>query len=150
MTAETKVDSIEVVNQAGLPVEVQQVQNASQISTLSTFSQRSEASQQIADQFVDFLRNSLAQLLILWEKGVSEEQANTLKLIGIILIAIPTLIIVIGVVNIINSIPLFSSLLELVGLVYTVWFAYRYLLFADTRRELTLKTDTLKQKVIGK
>jgi heme A synthase len=142
MTPETKVDSIEVT---GLPVEVQ---SASQISTLSTL--RPEASQQIADQFVAFLRGSLAQLIELWEKGVSEEQANTLKLIGVILFAIPTLTIVIGIVNIINSIPLFSSLLELVGLVYTVWFTYRYLLFADTRRELSLKTDNLKQRVIGK
>jgi threonine/homoserine/homoserine lactone efflux protein len=60
------------------------------------------------------------------------------------------LTIVFGVISIINGIPLFSSLLELIGLVYFIWFSYRFLLFADTRRELALKTTTLKQRVLGK
>jgi hypothetical protein len=142
MTAENIID---VKEETGLQVDVK-----NEVSTLSTFTPRPEASQQIADQFMEFIRASLAQLTILWNKAFSEEQLATLTLIGIILISIPLLTIVIGVVSIINNIPLFSSLLELIGLVYFIWFTYRYLLFADTRRELALKTSTLKQRVIGK
>jgi threonine/homoserine/homoserine lactone efflux protein len=151
MTAENTPtqDVIEVKQDSqSLPLDNNQVKN--QVTTLSTYSARPEASQQIADQFMAFIRASLAQLTILWNKAISEEQLATLTLIGIILLSIPLLTIVIGVVNIINNIPLFSSLLELIGLGYFIWFTYRYLLFADTRRELALKTSNLKQRVIGK
>ncbi len=146
MTADNiSQDIVDVKEETGLQVDVK-----NEVSTLSTFTPRPEASQQIADRFMEFLRASLAQLTILWNKAFSEEQLATLTLIGIILISIPLLTIVIGVVSIINNIPLFSSLLELIGLVYFIWFSYRYLLFADTRRELALKTSTLKQRVLGK
>lgn len=131
------------------PTSIQQV-DANAVSSLSTFSPRPEASQQIADQFMTFLKTISAQFMAWWQKAISEEQLATLTLVGFILVAIPMLTILIGVVNIINSIPLFSSLLELIGLGYFVWFSYRYLLFADTRRELALKTNTVKQRILGK
>jgi CAAD domains of cyanobacterial aminoacyl-tRNA synthetase len=142
----TEDNIIEVTGETGLQVDPKK----SEVSTLSTFTQQPEASQQIADKFMEFLRASLEQLTIWWKKAISEEQLATLTLVGIIIVSIPLLTIVIGVINIINNIPLFSSLLELIGLVYFIWFTYRYLLFADTRRELSLKTSTLKQRVIGK
>lgn len=120
------------------------------VTSLSTFTPRPEASQQIADQFMAFVRTAATQFMAWWKNAISEDQLATLTLVGFILVAIPFLTILVGVVNIINSIPLFSSLLELIGLVYFVWFSYRYLLFADTRRELALKTTNLKQRVLGK
>ncbi len=145
MTAENIIE----VQESGLQVGVKN--DASALSTLNpNLDQRAEASQQIADKFMEFLRTSLDRLMVLWKKAISEEQLETLTLIGIIIVLIPLLTIVIGVVKIINNIPLFSSILELIGLVYFVWFTYRFLLFADTRRELSLKTSNLKQRVIGK
>jgi hypothetical protein len=141
----TDENIIDVREETGLQVDAKK-----EVSTLSTFTQKPEASQQVADQFMEFVRATIAQLTILWKKAISEEQLATLTLIGIILISIPLLTIVFGVISIINGIPLFSSLLELIGLVYFIWFSYRFLLFADTRRELALKTTTLKQRVLGK
>jgi TPP-dependent 2-oxoacid decarboxylase len=150
MTENVTEKMIGVQEPVGLQVETNQADPKHEVSTLSTFTQRPEASQQIANQFTEFLRASIAQLTILWQKAVSKEQLATLTLVGIILISIPLLTIVIGVVNIINNIPLFSSLLELIGLAYFIWFTYRYLLFADTRQELSIKTTDLKQRVLGK
>lgn len=49
-----------------------------------------------------------------------------------------------------NEIPLVQPTLELVGLSYTAWFVYRFVLRADNRQELTEKYDGLKHQVLGK
>jgi hypothetical protein len=48
-----------------------------------------------------------------------------------------------------NEIPLVQPTLEIVGLIYTGWFAYRYILKADNRQELSSKYDNLKSQVLG-
>ncbi|XP_077230642.1 protein CURVATURE THYLAKOID 1A, chloroplastic-like [Tasmannia lanceolata] len=49
----------------------------------------------------------------------------------------------------INSVPLLPKILELVGLGYTAWFVYRYLLFKSSRKELATDIEALKKKVAG-
>lgn len=58
--------------------------------------------------------------------------------------------VVLSVINAINDIPLLSPILELVGLGYSVWFVYRYLLRASTRSELAQEFEVLKKQVVGK
>ncbi|CAN1157252.1 Protein CURVATURE THYLAKOID 1A, chloroplastic [Linum perenne] len=41
------------------------------------------------------------------------------------------------------------KVMELVGLVYTGWFVYRYLLFKQGRKELATDIETLKKKIAG-
>ncbi|KDO60607.1 hypothetical protein CISIN_1g028427mg [Citrus sinensis] len=53
------------------------------------------------------------------------------------------------VVGAIDSIPLFPKLMEVVGLGYTLWFSWRYLLFKKNRDELATKIEELKQQVLG-
>jgi len=53
------------------------------------------------------------------------------------------------IVSTIDSIPLFPKLMEVVGLGYTFWFSYRYLIFKKNREELAAKIEELKQQVIG-
>ncbi|CAN1793767.1 Protein CURVATURE THYLAKOID 1A, chloroplastic [Linum perenne] len=52
-------------------------------------------------------------------------------------------------VGAINSVPLLPKVMELVGLVYTGWFVYRYLLFKQGRKELATDIETLKKKIAG-
>ncbi|KAL8111250.1 protein CURVATURE THYLAKOID 1A, chloroplastic-like [Apium graveolens] len=52
-------------------------------------------------------------------------------------------------VGAINSIPLLPKILELVGLGYTGWFVYRYLLFKSSRKELATDIESLKKKIAG-
>ncbi|XP_044492329.1 protein CURVATURE THYLAKOID 1A, chloroplastic-like [Mangifera indica] len=53
------------------------------------------------------------------------------------------------VVGAINSIPLLPKIMELVGLGYTGWFVYRYLLFKSSRKELATDIEVLKKKIAG-
>ncbi|CAN6478555.1 unnamed protein product [Victoria cruziana] len=53
------------------------------------------------------------------------------------------------VVGAINSVPLLPKIMELVGLGYTGWFVYRYLLFKSSRKELASDIEELKKKIAG-
>jgi hypothetical protein len=50
----------------------------------------------------------------------------------------------------INDIPLLAPMFELVGLGYTGWFVYRYLLTKSSRQELVQEFEALKTQVVGK
>ncbi|ONI23322.1 hypothetical protein PRUPE_2G182400 [Prunus persica] len=53
------------------------------------------------------------------------------------------------IVGAVNSVPLLPKVLELVGLGYTGWFVYRYLLFKSSRKELATDIEALKKKIAG-
>ena len=53
------------------------------------------------------------------------------------------------VIGAVNAIPLMPRIMELVGLGYTTWFVYRYLLFKDSRSELSSDIDEVKEKISG-
>lgn len=53
------------------------------------------------------------------------------------------------IVSAINSVPLLPKLMELIGLGYTGWFVYRYLLFKSSRKELASDVEEIKKKITG-
>ncbi|CAM0944362.1 unnamed protein product [Alopecurus aequalis] len=53
------------------------------------------------------------------------------------------------VVGAVNSLPLLPKIMELVGLGYTGWFVYRYLLFKESRKELADDVESLKKSIAG-
>ncbi|KAH9564847.1 hypothetical protein CY35_04G046100 [Sphagnum magellanicum] len=53
------------------------------------------------------------------------------------------------IVGAVNSVPVLPKLLELIGLGYTGWFVYRYLLFKSNRKELVADIEELKGRVTG-
>ena len=55
-----------------------------------------------------------------------------------------------AILSAINDIPLLSPMFELVGLGYTGWFVYRYLLTKSSRQELVQEFESLKTQVVGK
>ena len=54
-----------------------------------------------------------------------------------------------SIVGAINSVPLLPKIMELIGLGYTGWFVYRYLLFKSSRKELVQDIEELKGKITG-
>ncbi|KAJ6811963.1 protein CURVATURE THYLAKOID 1D, chloroplastic-like [Iris pallida] len=52
-----------------------------------------------------------------------------------------------AVVGALDSIPLIPKVFEVVGLAYTIWFSYRYLIFKKNREELFVKIDDIKGKI---
>ncbi|CAO2169166.1 unnamed protein product [Urochloa humidicola] len=63
--------------------------------------------------------------------------------------AILTVWISLVVVRALDSVPLLPGLLELVGLGYSGWFVYRYLLFQENRKELANSLNALKKRITG-
>jgi len=53
------------------------------------------------------------------------------------------------IVNSVNAVPLLPKFLELIGLGYSAWFVYRYLLFKSSREELIQDVEELKKKITG-
>ncbi|MEC4812378.1 MAG: CAAD domain-containing protein [Scytonema sp. PMC 1069.18] len=70
--------------------------------------------------------------------------------IGLIIAALVSVKVVLAVLDALNGIPLVAPTFELIGMGYSVWFVYRYLLKASTRQELTGEIATLKSQVVGK
>ncbi|KAB8334530.1 hypothetical protein SD80_009145 [Scytonema tolypothrichoides VB-61278] len=70
--------------------------------------------------------------------------------IGLIVAAIVAVKVVLAILDALNDIPLVSPTFELIGIGYSTWFIYRYLLKASTRQELTDEITTLKSQVVGK
>ncbi|MGD1919355.1 MAG: CAAD domain-containing protein [Pleurocapsa sp.] len=68
----------------------------------------------------------------------------------LIFLGIVAVKVTLAVVAAINDIPLLAPMFELVGLGYTGWFVYRYLLTRSSREELGQEFESLKAQVVGK
>ena len=70
--------------------------------------------------------------------------------IGLVVTAVVTVKVLLAVLDALNDVPLVAPAFELIGIGYSVWFVYRYLLKASTRQELSGEITTLKSQVVGK
>lgn len=101
--------------------------------------------QQISQQVADFLAD-LPQYI----GSVYQQYSQPILTVLLILSAIVTLKVVLALVGAINDIPLLAPIFELIGISYSAWFTFRYLLKASTRQELSAEINTLKNQVFGK
>ncbi|MEH2141217.1 CAAD domain-containing protein [Nostoc sp.] len=69
---------------------------------------------------------------------------------ALLVIVVTTLRIFLAVLNAINGIPLVSQILQFIGLGYTIWFTFRYLLKDSTRQELAGEIRLLKKQILGR
>jgi CAAD domains of cyanobacterial aminoacyl-tRNA synthetase len=69
---------------------------------------------------------------------------------ALLVIAIITLRIGVAIVGTVNDIPFVKPLFELIGMGYTFWFTYRYLLKESTRKELFGELSLMKKQIVGK
>jgi valyl-tRNA synthetase len=73
-----------------------------------------------------------------------------LLVVGLILVALIAFKVLLAALSSLNTFPLVKPTFELVGLGYTIWFVYRYLLRAANRQELVTQAQSLKEQVVGK
>ncbi len=66
-----------------------------------------------------------------------------------LLAAVVTAKIILAVLDAINDVPLAQPVLELIGIIYTTWFVFRYLIKESTRQELTTEIDSIKKQFLG-
>ena len=79
-----------------------------------------------------------------------QEYKQPITVIGLIVATVITLKVVLGLVDVINDIPLLSPSFQLIGVAYSAWFIYRYLLRATTRQELSQNVQNLISEILGK
>lgn len=77
------------------------------------------------------------------------EQRKPLVVAGLIFGSIVSVKLTLALLGAINEVPLLEPTFELIGLGYSIWFIYRYLLKASNRNELGEEFNKLKDQVVG-
>ncbi|MEM7590039.1 MAG: CAAD domain-containing protein [Cyanobacteria bacterium P01_A01_bin.83] len=83
-------------------------------------------------------------------KGFIDANQKLLVNLLLIFLGIIAVKVTLAIISAINDIPLLAPTFELVGLGYTGWFVYRYLLTNSSRQELAQEFEALKNQVMGK
>jgi hypothetical protein len=92
-------------------------------------------------QFIEKLPGQIA--------AIYEAYQRPINIVGVLFLSLLTVAIASGILRVLNALPLVAPSLELVGLGYIGWFAWRYLLYADNRQELATQYRNAKQKMLG-
>lgn len=110
------------------------------LTTESSNSQWKEYGEQVSD-FLSTLPGYIGRFY--------EDNKGAVLVVGGILAALITVKLTLALLDAIDDIPLIAPSLQLIGLGYTIWFVYRYLLKASTRQELGQELNALKEQVLG-
>lgn len=97
---------------------------------------------QVASEFLSKLPDYVTDFFSSYQKP--------LLTVALIITGGITVKVTLAVLDAINDIPLLAPVFELVGIGYTAWFVYRYLLKVETRQELADEFKALKGQVVGK
>ena len=81
--------------------------------------------------------------------GFFKQYQKPLILTGIFFVAFLTIKCFVAALNAINELPLLPTIFELIGMGYSGWFVYRYLVKASQREELGKILQELKTEFIG-
>ncbi|NER79002.1 MAG: hypothetical protein F6K42_05365 [Leptolyngbya sp. SIO1D8] len=78
------------------------------------------------------------------------EYKRPLLTVGLVLSAFVSVKLLLAILSAVNEVPLLAPTFELIGLGYTGWFLYRFLLKDANRQELTENIKSVKDQVLGK
>ncbi len=79
-----------------------------------------------------------------------QEYQSQFKVVGLLILTILTVRLIIGFLEVLEEIPVLSISFEFIGVGYSVWFVYRYLLRKSNRQELLDKIQEIKTEITGK
>lgn len=126
--------------------------NSAQIADVKTVKVTDDATSETVDQikkvaaqFVD----SLGELPKYLGEFFSEYRRPLLAL-GLIFGAFIAVKLTLAILDAINDVPVLAPLFELIGLLYSGWFIYRYLLKASNRSELASEMNAFKDQILGR
>ena len=100
-------------------------------------------------EYVNIATGFLSQIFDILKRVIDNNQKLFVNLL-LIFAGIIAVKVTLAIISAINDIPLLAPTFELVGLGYTGWFVYRYLLTKSTRQELVQEFEALKTQVVGK
>ncbi|NJL01976.1 MAG: hypothetical protein HC838_12350 [Spirulinaceae cyanobacterium RM2_2_10] len=107
------------------------------------------ASDQPWQEWLEPVSEFLAKLPDFVGKFFSDYQQPLIS-VGLIVAGIITVKLTLALLSAINDVPLLAPMFELIGIGYTIWFVYRYLLQSKTRQELTTEFSSLKSSIFGR
>ncbi len=99
-------------------------------------------------EWVKQAANILAELPTYLTQVYKDNQSIVIAL-GLVFAAIVAVKLALAILGAIEGIPLLAPTFQLVGIGYTTWFVWRYLLQASTREELNSEIDDLKSEIFG-
>ena len=100
-------------------------------------------------EYLNIGTSFLSQIFDILKRVIDNNQKLFVNLL-LIFSGIIAVKVTLAIISAINDIPLLAPTFELVGLGYTGWFVYRYLLTKSTRQELVQEFEALKTQVVGK
>ena len=112
-----------------------------------TATKSSPADSQV-QEYLNIGSKFLSQIFDYIKEFVDDNQKSLVNLL-LIFLGIVAVKVTLAVISAINDIPLLAPTFELVGLGYTGWFVYRYLLTKSSRQELVQEFESLKTQVVG-
>ena len=115
------------------------------MTTVTTAETSTSQVQDITDQVMTILSGLPAYV-----SDFFAEYQKPLVTLGLIFAGGISIKVTLGVLATLNDVPLVAPIFELIGMGYSAWFVYRYLLNASTRQELLTEIDSLKEQVVGK
>jgi hypothetical protein len=101
--------------------------------------------QQIKDQILSVLSELPA-----YASSFFGEYQKPIVTVGLIVGTLITIKVTLAVLEALNDVPLLSPTFELIGMGYTGWFIYRYLLRASNRQELLAELESFKEQIFGR
>ena len=115
------------------------------IATITTPETTTGQFQEIKDQVV-----TIVSELPVYVSNFFAEYQKPIVTVGLILTGAVSIKVTLAVLNALNEVPLVAPTFQLIGLGYTSWFVYRYLLKVSDRQELLAEIEVLKEQVVGK
>lgn len=143
MSPETQtLETTDVQVDSGSPV-VEVKMESGPLAAASAPSQSSSEWQEILAQIKEYLSLDVINELF-------TEYRQPILVTGVVLGSFVTLKVALAVLGAINEIPLLAPTFEMVGIGYSAWFLYRYVLKASTREELSKNFKEVKRDVLGR
>jgi hypothetical protein len=128
--------------------KVAEVPEADNQSNYTDTPEEKEVNQQV-QQILDKASAVLANLPD-YVTDFFKEYRRPLVTVGLILAAFVSVKLLLAILSAVNEVPLLAPTFELIGLGYSGWFVYRFLLKDANRQELTENFTSLKDQVLGK
>ncbi|MDE5100736.1 MAG: CAAD domain-containing protein [Trichodesmium sp. St16_bin4-tuft] len=144
-TTPTATDAETREQKVATQVETSILDDQKPVDTVTNQTVEVEQPNKIKEQFINIFFNFPDYINQLYQ-----QYQGQLKLFGWLALVILTFTFIAVVIEALDGIPILSIIFELIGVIYLVWFVYRYLLKRSNRQELLDKIENIKREIFGK
>ena len=123
--------------------------NSESAGAIAPATTKSPPADSVVQEYLNIVTGFLTQIFDIL-KGIVEQNQKLFVNLLLIFLGIIAVKVTLAIISAINDIPLLAPTFELVGLGYSGWFVYRYLLTKSSRQELVQEFQALKTQVVGK